>query len=309
MRSCLVIVVVALLAGCSRQAEPEPLWIGHLAPLSGPNRERGEDAVRAMKLRLEQVKADGKTFGGREVAVRHVDAVDKATARAEAVRLLAVNRVLGLLVGPALEDADDVVTTARAHSAPVVALEPDPEAEGAALARFVLTKLKRTEAVVSREADDRAVRRLADAFETAWREGGGSLVADTRPGVAMLRARQPASVEVSGDSYSVSVYPAGLAVPEAAREWAAGFQKRFSRPPTADALMAHDALGILLAGLEELTVPTRQTLLEAASKQKTYDGLTGTLRQADGRWRWPMFIVRHRAGKADVAEAVPVPER
>src|SRR5689334_6421116 len=127
MRSVLVAFCL-LLAGCSRKAEPEVLWVGHLAPLSGPHRERGEEAARAIELLLDQIKADGK-----KVAVRHVDAESKATARAEAVRLLAVNRVLALLVGPGVEDPDDVAAAARAQDAGVVVLEPDSAWRGRAL--------------------------------------------------------------------------------------------------------------------------------------------------------------------------------
>jgi hypothetical protein len=41
---------------------------------------------------------------------------------------------------------------------------------------------------------------------------------------------------------------------------------------------------------------------------RSHAGLTGTLRQVRGRWRWPLFIVRHRPGSAEVVQAVPVPE-
>src|SRR5262245_18612517 len=88
-----------LLAGCAR-ATPEPVWIGHLAPLSGPDRRRAEVAVGAMQLMLEEAVEKEQTFAGRRVGVRHVDASDAVKARAEAVRLLTVNRVAALVVGP-----------------------------------------------------------------------------------------------------------------------------------------------------------------------------------------------------------------
>jgi ABC-type branched-subunit amino acid transport system substrate-binding protein len=136
MRAALVLSLL-LFSGCSRKAEPEVLWIGHVAPLTGPRRERGEAAVRAVELLIEQARADGK-----KVAVRHVDAESKATARAEATRLLAINRVLALLVGPGIEDIDDVTAAARAHEAGVIVLEQDPDWQGRALAAFVFEKLR-----------------------------------------------------------------------------------------------------------------------------------------------------------------------
>src|SRR5438045_2221500 len=103
-----LLLLAALLAGCSGRSPEETVWVGHVAPLSGPARDRGEQAVQAIELALEQAEADGFTAGGRPVGVRHVDAAG-GKARAEAVRLLTVNRVAALIVGPGVPEADEVV--------------------------------------------------------------------------------------------------------------------------------------------------------------------------------------------------------
>lgn len=296
MRSALIVSLL-LLSGCSGKAEPDVQWVGHIAPLTGPRRERGEDAVRAIELLLEQVKADGK-----KVAVRHVDAETKATARAEATRLLAVNRVLALLGGPGIEDIDDVTAAARAHDTGVIVLEQDPDWRGRALATFLFEKLK----VRSVKIDRRLQPRVADGFTSAWRESGGTVSEREGDAGGVL---VDGKFNVGETSYEVVTYPEGHSLSDAAKEWRSNYEKRFRQPPTADALLAHDGLGILLAEMAESDSLSRQKLQEALSKRKTYAGLTGTLRQVNGRWRWPLFIVRHRASKSEVVEAVPVPER
>src|SRR5262245_24786782 len=105
MRAWLVLAVVA--AGCGGRRTPEPGWVGHVAPLSGPERGRGESARRGILLAVEE--ANSASEGGRPLAVRHADGA--RDARAETVRLLAVNRVAALLAGP---DAAVSATAVRA---------------------------------------------------------------------------------------------------------------------------------------------------------------------------------------------------
>ena len=55
-----VVLTVLLAAGCS-SAAPEPIWIGHLAPLSGPDQLQGESATRSMQVTLEKARAEDWT--------------------------------------------------------------------------------------------------------------------------------------------------------------------------------------------------------------------------------------------------------
>src|SRR5260370_4017718 len=93
------------LAGCGGKAAPRPLYGGHGATLSGPGKEEGEQASRGIRLAVwEQTKGAAEENGG-AVVVRHTDTRGKLEAfEAEAVRLVAVNRVLALLGGTSNEE-------------------------------------------------------------------------------------------------------------------------------------------------------------------------------------------------------------
>src|SRR5262245_7369829 len=95
-----VLLLTLALAGCSKPAAPETVWVGHLTALSGPRQAEGEQARKAIELALQPIHEKGELFEGRRVGVIYVDAARPEQARAEAARLLAVNGVIALLVGP-----------------------------------------------------------------------------------------------------------------------------------------------------------------------------------------------------------------
>ncbi len=178
--------IALLLAGCSPKSAPEPIWIGHLAPLSGANQAQGEAEVQAMQRELETARASDWRVAGRSLGVRHVDGAE-GRARAEAVRLLAVNRVPGLILGPGLKDAEEVAAVARTSEAVVVVLDevaevpagggivllgPDPARRGRALADLVEKVLKKKRVAVLLDDRDRVCTAVATAFMAAWREHG-----------------------------------------------------------------------------------------------------------------------------------------
>src|SRR4051812_40997646 len=49
-----------LLAGCGPPAVGEPIWIGHLAPLSGPDRAQGEQARQGIELAVTELASTEK---------------------------------------------------------------------------------------------------------------------------------------------------------------------------------------------------------------------------------------------------------
>jgi ABC-type branched-subunit amino acid transport system substrate-binding protein len=181
-------LLLLFLLGCGPSKVAEPIWLGHLAPLSGTNRARGEEASQAMQLVLESAREKDWQVLGRSLGVRHVDA-NGDRARAEAVRLLSVNRVVGLIVGPGLSDADEVANAARTHEAPVVILDevtevpagpgvitlgPDPARRGRALAQFAGKQWNKRRVAVLLNNRDRISATVAGAFTAAWRQAGGS---------------------------------------------------------------------------------------------------------------------------------------
>jgi ABC-type branched-subunit amino acid transport system substrate-binding protein len=177
-------LLLLVLAGCGPSGVAEPVWIGHLAPLTGAAQSRGEAEMAAMQLTLELAREEGWSINGRSVAVRHVN-VAGAPARAEAVRLLAVNRVVGLILGPGVPDVAEVAAAARGTTAAVVVLDevaavppgakllgPDPAQRGRALARFARSHLKKKRVAVLLDSRDGVCAAVALAFTSAWRAEG-----------------------------------------------------------------------------------------------------------------------------------------
>jgi ABC-type branched-subunit amino acid transport system substrate-binding protein len=190
MRVRYLFLLGVLLSGCATYPKAEPIWVGHLAPLSGPERDRGEQALVAMNQALAQAREDDFSIAGRPLGVRHVDSA-KGTARAEAVRLLSVNRVCALVAGPGVEKPDDLLAAARLYATPVVVLDElpelpakssgvvllaaDPARRGEALAEVARKELKRSRAAVVVAEGLPVQAALTEAFSRTWRERKGDL--------------------------------------------------------------------------------------------------------------------------------------
>jgi branched-chain amino acid transport system substrate-binding protein len=173
------LALVALAAGCGGKA-PEPIRIGHLAPLSGPGRDAGEHARQGIQLAVEEWNADAANGPGRKVAALHVDIHDDEAAQAEAVRLLSVNRVAALIVGPDGALAETAARAAGPYEAAVVlpgelaappagvfAVGASPSQRGRALARFARRDLPPGRAGVLTDGRAPVAAALASAFRKA----------------------------------------------------------------------------------------------------------------------------------------------
>ena len=188
MRTRHLVFLSVLVAGCSSGGAPEPLWVGHLVPLSGPDRDRGDRAITATNLALAQAREDEFTVAGHPLGIRHADSA-KGTARSEAVRLLAVNRARVILIGPGVAKPQEVLATARLHGALVVVLDEladlpppdsaviplaaDPARRGEALADFARNVLKQSKVALVVDESRPICAVLAEAFARAWRTGKG----------------------------------------------------------------------------------------------------------------------------------------
>ncbi len=176
-------VFLSLLAacGCGGVASPAPISLGHVANLSGADKA-GDQAMLGIRLALEEATADfGDSFGGRPVQVRHTDTRGALDAyEAEAARLVAVNRVAGVMGGAtakevaALERCQAPVLSPLGFVAPgsggqTFCIGMQPGQQAAALARYVTEdgKHSRVTLVVDEQRDESP--RFTEPFERAVR--------------------------------------------------------------------------------------------------------------------------------------------
>ena len=158
------LLVPSLGAGCFKGSAPEPVWVGHVVPLSGAGGALGEHARQGVQLAVEEARADDKTAAGRPIQFLHADSRGEGkVVSAEVVRLVTVNNVVALLGGPDASLAGTLARTARGYEVPVVlpceladpptgegvvSLGADPDGRGRGLAASASTDLGAGRAVV-----------------------------------------------------------------------------------------------------------------------------------------------------------------
>ena len=178
------LLVLLLVAGCSSQATPEPVWIGQLVPLEGVHRTSGQHARQGVELAVTEARDAEQTVQGRPCAVLHVDSRDDADAvRAETVRLLTVNKAVALLADFDAVSTEALLRASRSYGAPVVvpgelpgpaesdtvlSLGVPPAVRGRLLARYASTELKLSRAAVLTDSRRPIAAALASAFLKAW---------------------------------------------------------------------------------------------------------------------------------------------
>jgi branched-chain amino acid transport system substrate-binding protein len=141
-----------LLTGCGGPPQPPPIVIGHIAPRSGPERERGLDAERAILMAVEEANAAEGQVMGRQVVVLHPDShANPEAAQNVAVRLLAINRVAALVGSDTRGSGEPLCRTAQQYKTPFLTaawappsvlspygfcVGPTPQEQGKALAQL-----------------------------------------------------------------------------------------------------------------------------------------------------------------------------
>jgi len=183
--------LLCVVASCGPKGPPEPIPIGHLAPLSGPEHVASLHAQQGIELALEKAKEDGVGAGGRSFKVLEVDTRGESDqTKAETVRLLKVNQVAGLVAGPDAAGAAEVVREAQPYGTPVIVpgvMAPGVDSStaiqlgvagvhrGRALARHATQSLKATRAVILSGHGDPIAPAVVDGFTQAWSGGGRRL--------------------------------------------------------------------------------------------------------------------------------------
>lgn len=244
---CLLPIVLAL-PGCFGKAEPQPIIIGHVSTLSGPGSAPGEHAVRGIRLALEELQRDPAKGVGRPVIVRHTDAHGELDAFAsEAVRLVAINRVVALLGGRSAAEVErlekgevPVLCPAslhtRARGSLVFLSGLSAVFQGQVLARFAAQDLNAaTAGVIADERRDDALA-VAHAFIQAFPSAGpkeSSRPAAPRPALwrlgkssrlddlaARVRESKPAVLLFAGEASDLRDFLAKLNLPALPVLWA-----------------------------------------------------------------------------------------
>jgi branched-chain amino acid transport system substrate-binding protein len=174
-------------AGCGGSSTPAPIDVGHVATLSGPNKEAGQQAQRAINLAVQEQQKAAKENNKRPIRVRHANTKGNLDAfEAEAVRLVTVNHVKALLGG---QSAAEV---ARLDKAQVPLVTPgvrtrglsdlvfftglSPEFQGQVLARFAAENLHALKVFIFADERREESVALAEAFtrelgKTAKKDG------------------------------------------------------------------------------------------------------------------------------------------
>jgi len=198
-RCCIVVALALTAAGCTSRPDPTPIWLGHVANLSGPERQAGEAASRGIRLAVEDINKDVEQGLGRPIKVIHSDARGKLEAfEAEAVRLVSINRASFLLGGATLEEADrldragvpvlaPIGVSGRTKSESIYFTGLAASQQGRVLAQFAALELGATSiAVVGDERRDDFVE-TAEAFAREFPASWGKKDVQTAAVVRRLR--------------------------------------------------------------------------------------------------------------------------
>jgi branched-chain amino acid transport system substrate-binding protein len=192
----LVLLLAALtFAGCSQKGAPEPLLIGHLAPSSGPDKVMSDHAKQAILLAVQEVNDPNKPenrIAGREVTVLHpvYPPGDLEVLQPIAVRLITVNKVVGLLGGADVVQAERLGRAAQPYDVPLLtpaslpsqllgghifSVSPGQAFEGEVLARFAAQELKAERVAVLADSRSTASAAVTAAFVQEFSRKSGKL--------------------------------------------------------------------------------------------------------------------------------------
>jgi ABC-type branched-subunit amino acid transport system substrate-binding protein len=174
------LVCVLCLVGCSQQTPQEPIVIGNLAPLSGPDKIAGEHVVQGMQIAVEELNQPEHLIAGRQIAVLHADTKsDPETIQAEAVRLITVNRAIALIGGGNQAEAERLGRTVQPYDLSLISqatlpsklvipnvfsLTPALGTYGTLLARYAVKELRANPIAILRDSRLSAAGPFIESF-------------------------------------------------------------------------------------------------------------------------------------------------
>jgi branched-chain amino acid transport system substrate-binding protein len=166
--------LLLLTTGCSRRGNPETLWLGHIAPLTGEDKPAGDHARQGVGIALARLNNSSELVLERKLTVREVGAI---RPEADAVRLASVNRVVALLGGTDSSQAEQLARGAESAAIPVVlqsaipaanefafSVAPSLNRRGQVLGKFATNELKVGTIAVFVDDRSTSASRVADAF-------------------------------------------------------------------------------------------------------------------------------------------------
>ncbi|HCS75225.1 MAG TPA: ethanolamine utilization protein EutJ [Clostridiales bacterium] len=193
-----VVVVLALFAGCSGANTGNTIRIGVNYELTGKVASYGEDSVQGIELAVEEINAAGGIDGKEIEIVKYDNKSDEALATTLATRLMTQDKVLAVL-GPATSGAfKATIPTAIQNKIPVASgsttaddITVDDNGvkeyafricfsdnyQGTGMANYAIDRLNAAKAVIIVDNSSDYGKGLAEAFTNAFKEGGGSIVA------------------------------------------------------------------------------------------------------------------------------------
>jgi len=214
--ACVIILALTLSSfGCTKK-EPEEIKIGVITPLTGEGATYGEATKRGVDLAAEEINQKGG-INGKKIRVIYEDDQLKPDVGANAIqKLITVDKVpviLGafgssvtLAIAPIAEKNKVVLFSASSTADAIKDAGdyifrnvPPNSRQGTTAAEFVVGKLKAKAASVLYMNNDYGIS-LAKAFETSFKEKGGSLVItenynpgdrDFRTHLSKIKIKQP----------------------------------------------------------------------------------------------------------------------
>jgi branched-chain amino acid transport system substrate-binding protein len=191
VRILLIGLALALASGCGRSSVSEPVYVGHIAPLSGAAKVAGEHARHGIELALTSVNKPANE-SGRPLAVLHVDSrSDSRNLAPETVRLLTINHVVGVLGGLDTPSALELGKAARPYDAPIMTFAELPalpsmdnvfsvnanvNSYARTLAKFAVDELRSRHPAILVDTRDPDASAFADFFSKTILEKSGTRV-------------------------------------------------------------------------------------------------------------------------------------